>query len=396
MLDSIYTGLTGLAGYSKGLSVVSNNVANLNTAGFKGAQLQFADLYYKDSASNGDGPPAQVGAGLTTGGTFLNFQTGESRDTGNDLDLMIDGPGLFVLQQEDRVVYSRAGQFEFNTDGVLVDRMNGARLTTLGAGGALSEISLTGLRFSPPVATSTVELSGNLSIDDTQHVIATTTVYDSTGVARQVRITFDNINATTPGAWTVTVALVSDSTEIGTGELRFDAGRPVADHSTVNIAYAPASGGASIDFALHLSSDALSSVAGPDSTMQVLSQNGHDAGSLVQTSFNADGIFTTTYSNGQTEQHGRLAMAWFTSPDQIEQLGNNLFSYRDGTAPDIGHANAGGMGAIKSRVIELSNVDLAKQFSELIITQRGYQASSQVITTANEMIQQLMDMRGKR
>lgn len=396
MLDSIYIGLTGLTGYSKGLGVVSNNVANLNTAGFKGGQLQFADLYYKDGGQSTEGAPARMGAGLATGGTHLNFQTGEARDTGNDLDLMIDGPGLFVLLQDDgQAVYSRAGQFEFNADGVLVDRMNGARLAVRDGGGGLSEISLDGWRHSPHSATRTVELSGNLSSDDTQHVIASTTVYDSTGTARQVRITFDNANATTPNAWTVTVAL-ADNTVIGTGELRFDAGRPTADHASVAIDYTPAAGGAGIAFSLHLSGDALSSAAGAESTLQVLSQDGHAAGSLMQTSFNSDGVFVTTYSNGETEEHGRLAMAWFTSPGQVEQLGNNLFSFRDGATPQIGVANADGMGAIRSRAVELSNVDLAKQFSELIITQRGYQASSQVITTANEMIQQLMDLRGKR
>src|SRR2546425_5444397 len=129
MFESVYVGMTGLESYAKGLNVISNNVANLNTPGFKSSQLQFADLFYRNSdAGLGAGnPQEQIGAGVGTGGTFLNFQQGEARQTGNDLDLLINGPGLFVLRKDGETFYSRAGQFEFDKDGYLVDQTTKAR-----------------------------------------------------------------------------------------------------------------------------------------------------------------------------------------------------------------------------------------------------------------------------
>jgi flagellar hook protein FlgE len=125
-------------------------------------------------------------------------------------------------------------------------------------------------------------------------------------------------------------------------------------------------------------------------------QDGYAAGALVKASFDSDGYFVTTYSNGQTEKHGRLALGWFSHTDALEQVGNNLFVNRYGQAADLGYAGEREFGKITAGSIEGSNVDLSQQFAEMIITQRGYQSASQVITTANEMIQQLLDMRGKR
>ncbi|TAK83701.1 MAG: flagellar hook-basal body complex protein [Aquabacterium sp.] len=392
MLESIYVGLTGLAGYSKGLNVISNNVANLNSPGFKGAQLQFADLYYRDA---GGDVPQELGMGLQTGGTFLNFAQGEGRDTGNDLDLMIDGAGLFVLRGDDgQLQYTRAGQFGLDDEGRLVDKSSGARVAASDAGGNLTDIGIAGLRFSAPLATRSVELAGNLSVADTQHVLPDVTVYDAAGGARSLKLTLDNNSATTPGTWTLTVAL-QDGTQVGSGQVRFANGRPQPGFDNVLVAWQPPTG-TPLSLRIALSYDTTNTDGGTESTLALRTQDGYAAGSLVRTSFDADGTFTTEYSNGQTTRHGRLALAWFDSPDQLEPVGNNAFVFRSGAQPRFGQPRGEGFGAIKGRTVELSNVDLAKQFSELIITQRGYQASSQVITTANEMLQQLMDMRGKR
>jgi flagellar hook protein FlgE len=329
---------------------------------------------------------------MQAGATFLNLQEGEAQATGNDLDAMIDGAGLFVLRQGAKLVYARAGQFELNQDGVLADRASGARVAAMAPGGGLTDISISGLRFSPAQATSTVTLSGNLSASDSQHVIDSLTVYDGNGSAEQLKLTFDNIDATTH-AWKVTVAQ-SDGTTVGTGEIRFSGGSPQAGFDTVRV-NAPGAFGP-LAFALDFSHDVTNVDEGADSSLQVQTADGRATGSITKTSFDADGNFVATYSNGQTETHGRLALAWVDSPDQIEQLGGNLFGFRQGVVPTYGVANGDGFGAIRAGSLEMSNVDLAKQFSELIVTQRGYQACSQAITTANEMLQMLMDLRGKR
>ena len=396
MFESIYVGLTGLDSYSKGLNVISNNVANLNTPGFKGSQLQFADLYYKDSdAGLGAGPlKQQIGAGVGTGGTFLNFQQGEARQTGNDLDLMIDGAGLFMLRKDGDTYYSRAGQFEFDREGYLVDQASGARVLGLDGNGQLSDFSIKGLRASPPKATARAKFTGNLSTSDTQHVLADVTVYDTLGGASTLKLTFDNTNATSPGSWRVTAA-TADGATVGTGEIRFAGGRPMLGFDSVTLSYATA-GVQAVSVVLDFSADATSFSAGTDSTLKLDSQDGYAAGSLMRASFDSDGHFVTSYSNGQTDKHGRLALGWFTHTDALEQVGGNLFKSRYGQAPDLGHPGEAEFGKVAARTVEMSNVDLSQQFSEMIITQRGYQASSQIITTANEMIQQLMDMRGKR
>lgn len=396
MLDTIYVGLTGLDTYSKGLNNISNNVANLNTPGFKGSQLQFADLYYRNSDVGSDAGEArqQVGSGVGTAGAFLNFQQGDMRDTGNDLDLAIDGAGLFVLRKDGETTYSRAGQFQLDDDGFLVDKSTGARLAALDAGGQLRDFSIAGLRASPPQASTRVRFNGNLSSSDTQHVVTDLTVYDATGTPTVLKLSFDNTNSTTAGSWRVTVATSAGST-LATGEIRFRNGRPDIGFDTLSFSVTP-QGGQPQSLSLDFSTDVTSFSAGADSTLAVASQDGRAAGSLLKASFDETGTFVLTYSNGQTDKQGRLALAGFSSTDGLEQLGQNQFVHRLGTAPQLGWAQEQAFGKITARRVEMSNVDLSQQFSEMIITQRGYQASSQVITTANEMMQQLLDMRGRR
>ena len=395
MLETIYVGLTGLDSYSKGLNVISNNVANLNTVGFKGSALQFADLYYRnDGTGLGGDAQQQIGGGVGTGGTFLNFQAGEGRQTGNDLDAMIDGPGLFVLRKDGDTYFSRAGQFEFDRDNFLVDKANQARIAALDDSGQLHDLSITGLRANPAKTTSRIKFAGNLSTGDTQHVVADVTAYDPLGAASKLKLTFDNTNVATPGSWKVTAA-TADGTEVGSGEIRFKGTKPEIGFDAVTLSFTPKDG-EPVTTVLDFSVDTTGSSAGADSTFAVSTQDGYAAGSLVKASFDVDGNFVLTYSNAQTEKHGRLALAFFNNTDALEQLGSNVYVNRFGQAPDLGRAGEREFGKITARSVEGSNVDLSQQFSDMIITQRGYQASSQVITTANEMIQQLLDMRGRR
>jgi flagellar hook protein FlgE len=393
MFDSIHVGLSGLDTYSKGLNVISNNVANLNTTGFKSSQLQFADLYYKDGGAElGSGARQQIGGGVRTAGTFLNFQQGEARRTGGDLDLLIDGPGFFILREDGAQSYTRAGQFEFDREGFLVDKTTGARVAGV-QDGQLQDISITGMRASPPKATTRIKFTGNLSTGATQHVITPVTLFDAGGAATTVRLVFDNTNATTRGSWKVTATNAAGNT-VGSGEIRFNNGAPQSGFESMQLSFTSEQGeplSAALDFAVDTTS-----FGGTTSTLAVASQDGYGAGSLVKSSFDAEGFFVTSYSNGQTEKHGRLALASFSNLDGLEQAGNNRFVQRFGEPPQVGHPGEQAFGKVTAGSIESSNVDLSQQFSEMIITQRGYQASSQVITTANEMIQQLMDLRGKR
>jgi flagellar hook protein FlgE len=136
--------------------------------------------------------------------------------------------------------------------------------------------------------------------------------------------------------------------------------------------------------------------AGADSTLSVASQDGFAAGALTEASFDADGVLVATYSNGQTLRHQRIALAFFDFPQDLEAAGDAGFENRTGQRVQLGNPREGVFGAIAAESLESANVDLAQQFSELIISQRGYQASSQVVSAANEMIQQLFDIRSRR
>ena len=395
MFDSIHVGLTGLDTYSRGLNVISNNVANLNTAGFKSSQLQFADLYYRDARGGlGGDAREQVGNGVKSGGTSLNFKQGEARQTGNDLDLMIDGAGFFILRENGMQRYTRAGQFEFDQDGWLVDKLSQARVAGVDDAGQLHDLSITGLRASPPHATTRVKFSGNLSTAATQHVIAAVPLFDPSGASTSVKLSFDNTNAATPGSWKVTATDAAGAL-VGSGEIRFRSGAPQPGFDSVTVSLTTGQG-QQVSAVLDFTADTTSFSGGTTSTLAVSGQDGYGAGSLVKSSFDAEGSFVTTYSNGQTEKHGRLALASFSNLDGLEQEGNNRFLQRFGEPPRVGRPGEQVFGKVAAGSIESSNVDLSQQFSEMIITQRGYQAASQVITTANEMVQQLMDLRGKR
>src|SRR5229473_1856750 len=178
MFESIYTSLSGMLGFTKGLDVISNNVANLNTPGFKSSQLQFQDLYYQYSM-NGNNPSAlQVGTGVNPGNTSLNFAPGQFNNTGNDTDVAIDGNGFFILRKDGQISYSRVGQFTFDANGFLVASSDNARIAGLAnsatgsvsssysggiAGSAntgnLQDINISGFRTSPAAATTAVTFS---------------------------------------------------------------------------------------------------------------------------------------------------------------------------------------------------------------------------------------------
>jgi flagellar hook protein FlgE len=393
MFESIYVGMSGLDTYSKGLNVISNNVANLNTVGFKSSQLQFADLYYRNEQGEGQSRE-QVGAGVSASGTFLNFQQGDSRDTGAELDALIDGSGLFLVRDDGKTFYTRAGQFQIDGEGFLVEKATGARVAGLDDNGRLTDLTIAGKRASAAKASAKVSFKGNLSAGDAQHVATGVTVYDSLGESSAWTVTFDNTNAATAGSWKVTVTDANGS-KVGSGELRFTGGRPTIGFDSIAIKKT-GSDGQSMTVNLTFSQDVTGFAAGTDSTLAMDSQDGHAAGALVKTTFDTDGNLLLTYSNGEAEKAGKVALALFNSTDSLEQLGGNRFAARYGARPIIGAANRDEFGGLVAGKVESSNVDLSQQFSEMIITQRGYQAASQVVTTTNEMIQQLLEMRGKR
>lgn len=395
MLESLYIGMTGLLTFSKGLSNIGNNVANMNTTGFKGSQLNFLDLSYQyqhfNFADSGSTSYAR-GSGVGAGSTSLRFSQGDIRDTGNDLDLAIDGQGFFVLADEKGTRYTRSGQLEFDAEGILVSREDGARVMGL-SGGNLTEISLSGHRSSPPSATSSVRFSDFLSTGDSTFTVPGIVLFDSLGAKHDLTLEFTNDITASPARWTF--VLREGTTDVTTGELRFLAdGTADPAFASHTFSFSPSGGavasGVTLDFA------ATSSFSSGGSTMRVESQDGRAAGFLTRTTFDVDGNLVLSYSNGASDTSQLIAIAVFADAGVLEQAGANRFSATDESGRLLGQAGTSSFGKLAPGKLELSNVELAQEFGELIVVQRSYQASSQVLSAANEMLQQLGDIRGRR
>lgn len=400
MLDSINIGVSGLIGYSKGLRVIANNTSNLNTPGFKSASLQFADMFAAHSPGSGGGM-AQVGYGVNTAGTTLNFKQGELRQTGNKLDLGIDGQGLFTLRDDaGRLHYTRAGQFEFNDEGVLVNRLDDAEVLGRNSDGSTGPITISGSRVSDGRTTATVRFTGALLSTATTYTASDVRVVEANGTVHTMSVRFEPAQAgpgedpatIPPNSWDVAL-LDSTGTVVGSSRLVFVNGRPTAETARLAITYTPA-GAAAIPLTLDFSSDVQTVTTG-QSTLAFASQDGYPTGALTDVSFDAQGTLVLNYSNGQKVNGARLLLGRFDSLDAVRPTGNNQFDASEDLAWETGVANEGAFGAVRSGVVEISNVDLSQEFSDLVIMQRGYQAASQVVTAANEMLQQLFSLKSK-
>ena len=398
MLESIYVGMTGLLGYSRGLRVIANNTANLNTPGFKSSSLQFTDLFYTGGNLSGGNTGAnqaqnQLGFGLNTAGTSISFKQGELRQTGNDLDMAVDGQGLFVLQNADgKVSYTRAGQFKFDTDGMLVNRVGGEKVMALGEGDAFVPITLAGQMMNPGKTTTKLTFTGTVPASGTDAlVVGGLQVIDASGQSHALTMKLYQATST-PEGMSVKVEILDGTVVIATNALVFSDGKPVAATARIPVTYSPA-GQPPMALTLDFGTDVVLFSGGTQ--IKMASQDGVAPGTLSGAVFDETGTLRMTYTNGQTVKGARLALARFSSPDAVESLGGNQFDVLDKSAWRLGSAGEGAFGKIASGRVEISNVDLSQEFSDLVIMQRGYQASSQVISTANEMLQQLFSMKSK-
>jgi flagellar hook protein FlgE len=387
-LSSINIGTSGLVGFSKQLETISNNVANLNTPGFKGATNQFSALFSGGGDAAGGNASASSGAGLAMLPSTLDFAQGQINQTGNALDVAINGQGMFVLRDDTgNLLYTRDGRFNFDAKGVLVNT-DGAHVQALGSDGALHDISLDGVRTNPASASTTIKLTGTLSTADTSKVVSGITVTDAAGGSHTLSIEFKNNTATTAGSWTATVK--DGSLAIATGEIRFANGVLDPAHASIAFTYSP-DGVAPLALTAVLDAGSTSAASGA-STLAVSSVDGWGVGTMGTATFDAGGKLSISYSNGQKATPQTLALAKFASTSDLEQAAGTSFRSTRPEAAVLGVAD-GKNSTIAPDSLEGSNVDLSRQFSAIIVTQRGYQASSELISTANQMLDTLMHMR---
>jgi flagellar hook protein FlgE len=397
MIDSMYIALSGMLGHERGLNVIGNNVTNMNTLGFRGTTVNFADVFL-GSEPNGLGAGQQnqrgVGGGVDSSRTTVDFRPGTPQNTGNDLDAVLQGDGFFIVQDESGAIrYTRAGSFDV-VDDELVLKGQKTKVMTRDAGGQLVPISLKDLHANAGKTTSAITLEGTFKSDDTDHTIDSLDVFDSSGNKHTLSLAFKPLQPNSPDnpspflVWRLVAS--EQGLPIGTGDLEFISTSPQGSPLSLHLELA---GTDAIDVSVDFSSVQVQNI-GTDSDVKVTKQDGFAVGQITGKTFDEKGVLKLTYSNGQSADGPTLALAQVIDQNALVQVGNGLFDYR-GTEP-VTIREAGDDLKVQPRALEGSNVDLTTEFSQLILMQRGYQASSQVVSTANDMLQELFDLRGRR
>ncbi|MES2442145.1 MAG: flagellar hook-basal body complex protein [Pseudomonadota bacterium] len=394
MFGSIYIGLTGLNAYSRGLQAVSNNVTNLNTSGFKGSTVSFQNFY----GTGDDGGLSYTvdshdsGNGVGMGDSMLNMKQGELRQTDRDLDLAVDGTGFLVLMDGKDMLYTRTGSFEVDKEGYIVLSGTEYRLATLDKSGRPVAVSIDASRTSAPKQTSKVVFADNLSSTTDDYTVSDVKVYDKSGGLHTWKIRFKRDTSIAGNNWKV--AVVDDKNAVigATARLSFNPAGKV-EESTKTLSFTDATNGFTVDF--DFSGAVTSFSSGDVVSLRTASVDGNAVGAVTTITVNATGELELGYSNEEKVKLGAVAIADFRDSQSLTQRSGGIFAY-DGTGEHVYLASSDPrVGKVMSKRLEASNVDLSKEFGDLILIQRGFQAASQIVSVSNDMIQQLFGIRGQ-
>jgi flagellar hook protein FlgE len=405
ILTTLFSAVSGLNTYGNAMSVIGNNIANVGTVGFKSSHASFADLV---SASLGGGSSTgQVGLGVFLNDVQTSFTQGSLSNTGNTLDLAIDGNGFFQLADNAGTVsYSRAGQFKVNNLGQIVDPSNrflqGYQATATGVVlGTVGNITLSTATVAPQ-ATSTATVEANLNAASTVPTAAfdvtdaTTynfsngiTVYDTIGSQHQLRMYY--VKDATANTWNLHSQIDGGAATAQT-DLVFNSSGVLTGGGAQTFTL-PIAGGAATPLTVAMNFSTITQF-GAASNLTSQTQDGFTSGSFQSVSIDSVGRVVAQYTNGQTRTLAQVVLSRFTNPDGLTRSGENGFAETvDSGAPLAGAPTNNGLGRLISQTIEQSNVDLGKEFVDMIITQRAFQANSRAITTSDEMLQELVNLK---
>jgi flagellar hook protein FlgE len=465
MMKSLYSGVSGLKNHQVRMDVVGNNIANVNTHGFKTERVTFQDMISQELAAAsepkeniGGVNPKQVGLGALIAAVDKIMTQGSFQTTGKNTDLAISGEGFFIVKDGDKEFYTRAGAFNVDKDGNLVNPANGLKVQGwnsrvdengtkyINSSSTIENITLPLYSKEPAKATKEVVFKSNLNASATsvpegvtpeelQKMISdpdpkkrrghTTTIkiFDDQGMERELKLQFykvrDNVwraSVDVTDASQVTVDVDSSSvggqnTEVP-GNTEFEIGF-APDGKIVNI-----SDGTDSQSAGNLSAKVSFRIPGnpgvqtfelkmgeagmvegvtqfsADFTTKAVKQDGYPMGYMEAFSIDNSGTITGIYSNGVQQPLSRVAMAIFNNPAGLNKAGDTMFSYSlNSGEPNIGESGLAGRGKINAGLLEMSNVDLSDQFTDMIVTQRGFQANSKTITTSDQMIQEVLGLK---
>jgi flagellar hook protein FlgE len=411
MIGSLFAGMVGLNVNSTSMTVLGDNIANVNTTAFKSNRSSFANILASSLAGS---VSSDVGRGVQFQGTTPMWTQGTIENTNNPTDMAINGSGFFVLQDGGGAnFYTRAGEFYFDRDGNLVNLgglfVQGYEVTGTNPDGtlilgAVTNINTSDQGSSPPSATDTLSVDVNLdaATADSGTYATTTTVYDTLGNAIPLTLTFlktgantwdvtPSVPATVAGAATMTNFTLTFDTN---GNLQSGGGAKLITISGfLNGANDPQDIAWDVYDTTGASNGSLTQYSSPSVTTYQ-TQNGYPAGTLRTVDVNEEGVVTGSYSNGQLTPLFQMVMADFPSYYGLTKMGKNLYSesLESGTAL-FGTPQSGRLGSISTSAIEMSNVDLAAEFVKMITTQRAFQANSRVITTSDEILNELINLK---
>ena len=407
-MSILSTGVSGLRSNQAAIDVIGNNIANINTPGFKGARATFADILSQTvrgetipSANSAGSNPVQVGLGVQLAAVQVDFDQAAIQTTNNPTDLAIQGQGLFALKDGNGTRhFTRAGAFTVDANGTLVDSVSGFKVQ-----GVNGDITVLPGKTIAATATTSALFGGNLdaSAADASTYVATFSVRDSLGSPHTLTITFTKNFAAAAGRWdwAVTESDANISSLSGaTGNVVFDTSGTISSGATgsLGITYAATAGATTpqtvtLDFGSATNTVPVTGVAG-SSTLALASQNGNAAGQLQSFSVGTNGVITGFYNNGENQTIDTIQLALFANPGGLIREGSNLFR-ESGNAgvPNIGAPSTGGRGSLIPGGLEQSNVDLAQEFTDLITAQRGFEASARVLRAGDEVLQTIVNIK---
>jgi flagellar hook protein FlgE len=484
MMRSLFAGVSGLKNHQTRMDVISNNIANVNTTGYKKSRVTFQDMLNQtlrgaSSPQSGRGGtnPMQVGLGMSLASVDVIHTAGSPQTTGVNTDLCIEGEGFFIVGTGDNMYYTRAGNFAFDYNKTFYNTSNGMVVKgyvadangVINPNGGIVDINLASQMTAPPNASTEAQFNKNLDSRDTPltateagvaHAtgIATTvtldadklpitsvsiagltegptadytvnyntgevtilaatadgpydidfkmpnysapiTVYDSKGENHELMAYFTKTAANT---WEVDTSITTTDAsgntvvnflDSGKGTLVFDPATGKLDNTASSVSTATLTMTGVEAFGIDLDFSNLTEYAG-DYTAIGFSQNGYKAGDLQSLSVDTTGTITGNFSNGQNRALAQLALATFANPAGLTKIGNNLFTPSNNSGePDQGLSGVSGRGTLNPERLEMSNVDLSQEFVDMIITQRGFQANSRVITTSDQILEELVNLR---
>lgn len=423
MLQALLASVASIKAQQTRMHVIGNNLANVNTTAFKTSRVNFQEMITqtvrganRPSADRGGTNPVQIGLGVLVGGTDVNTEQGSLSATNRPTDLAIQGSGMFIVGNGAAMQFTRDGSFDLDANGDLVHRSTGlfvlgwtadqnGEINVNSQVNANSKINIPFGSVTALQQTSKADFTGNLSsnsLPTDDAATSTVTCYDSLGAAHTITLKILNRQAPPLGTPPTGATASWDweayegATLIGgsaTGErLYFDSSGKMSNPDAVHtMSITGVNGAEDFDVELNLSNILQQSGA---TSIQSSGQNGLPPGSLSGFAVSNTGTISGTFTNGLTRTLGRIATAVFSNPAGLQRAESNLWEATGNSGqPEIGEPGSRGRGSMTPGFLEQSNVDIGGEFTDLIVTQRGFQANTRVVTTVDEMLQELINMK---